>query len=183
MEVTDHEGKAPILWEAFRKRLGQSNGHNMYFDLHDLYEHRIDPQTFHELERPSTQEEIDDVVKNFPNDKSPGPDGFNNEFIKACWDIIKEDTAALIMAFHAGTVNLESINTSFITLIPKKEVPLTPNDFRPISLLNGIMKIITKLLANRLQKVILQMVHINQYGFLKHRMIQDCLGWAYEYIY
>ena len=62
-------------------------------------------------------------------------------------------------------------------------MPLTPNDFRPISVLNGVLKIITKLLANRLQRVILQMVHINQYGFLKDRVIQDCLGWAYEYIH
>ena len=154
----------------------------MHFDLHDLYENRVDPQIFQELERPFTQEEIDDVVKNLPTDKSPGLDGFNNEFIKACWDIIKEDTTALILAVPAGTVNLDSINTSFITLIPKKEVPLTLNDFRPISLLNGVMKIITKLLANRLQGVILKIVHINQYVFLKNRMIQDCLGWAYEYI-
>ena len=87
------------------------------------------------------------------------------------------------MAFHVGAVDLESINTSYITLIPKKEVPMTPNDFRPIPLLNCVLKIITKLLANRLQRVILQMVHINQYGFLKDRVIQDCLGRAYEYIH
>ena len=123
------------------------------------------------------------MVKNLPADKSPGPDGFNNEFIKSCWDIIKNDVFELILAFHAGNVNLESINSSFITLVPKKDVPLSPNDFRPISLLNGVLKILTKLLANRLQRVILQMVHINQYGFLKDRVIQDCLGWAYEYIH
>ena len=39
------------------------------------------------------------------------------------------------------------------------------------------------MLANRLQRIILQLVHINQYGFLKYRVIQDCLGWAYEYIH
>ena len=38
-------------------------------------------------------------------------------------------------------------------------------------------------MANRLQKVILSMVHINQYGFLKEREIHDCLGWAYEYLH
>ena len=58
-----------------------------------------------------------------------------------------------------------------------------PYNFRPISLLNGVLKISTKLLANRLRKVILKMVHINQYGFLKSRVIQDCLVWAYEYIH
>ena len=154
-EVTDHDGKAAILWEAFKNRLGQSNGHSMHFDINDLYENIVDPQIFIDLEKPFTQEEIDDVVKNLPTDKSPGPDGFNNEFLKNCWDIIKADVIELIMAFHAGNVNLESINSSFITLVPKKEVPLSPNDFRPISLLNGVLKIITNMLANRLQRLIL----------------------------
>jgi len=45
------------------------------------------------------------------------------------------------------------------------------------------MKILTKLLANRLQQVILKVVHNNQYGFIQGRSIQDCLGWAFEYIY
>jgi hypothetical protein len=45
------------------------------------------------------------------------------------------------------------------------------------------MKIITKLLANRLQAVMTSLVHKNQYGFIKGRTIQDCLAWAYEYIH
>src|SRR5215216_2474339 len=64
----------------------------------------------------------------------------------------------------------------------KNKAPLTPADFRPISLLNSVFKIITKLLANRLQKIILKLVHKNQYGFLKQRSIQDCLGWAFEFL-
>ena len=123
------------------------------------------------------------MVKQLPTDKSPGPDGFNNEFFKSCWDIIKPDVTRLIHEFYAGQISLESINTSFITLVPKGPSPSTANDFRPISLLNCCLKLITKLLANRLQKVILKMVHINQYGFLKERAIHDCLGWAYEYLH
>ena len=45
------------------------------------------------------------------------------------------------------------------------------------------MKIITKLLANRLQKVIQFIIHKNQYGFIQNRTIQDCLAWALEYIH
>jgi hypothetical protein len=45
------------------------------------------------------------------------------------------------------------------------------------------MKILTKLLANRLQSKALQVVNKNQYGFIKGRTIQDCLGGAFEYLH
>ena len=77
---------------------------------------------------------------------------------------------------------MESVNCSFITLVPKVHNPTSTNDFRPISLLNCVLKII-KLLVDRLQTKIIPLVHTNQYGFIKTRTIQDCLAWAYEYIY
>jgi hypothetical protein len=50
-------------------------------------------------------------------------------------------------------------------------------------MLNSSIKLITKILANRLQTVILRLIHQNQYGLLKNRNIQDCLAWSFEYIY
>jgi hypothetical protein len=77
---------------------------------------------------------------------------------------------------------MESINGSYVTLIPKHSSLASVGDYRPISLLNTSIKILTKILANRLQLVITKLVHQNQYGFLKARTIQDCLAWAFEYI-
>jgi hypothetical protein len=51
------------------------------------------------------------------------------------------------------------------------------------SLLNCVIKIITKLLGDRLQSVIIPLVHKNQYDFIKSRTIQDYLAWAFKYIY
>lgn len=34
-----------------------------------------------------------------------------------------------------------------------------------------------------MQKVITKLVHINQYGFIKERTIQDCLAWSFEYLF
>jgi hypothetical protein len=68
-------------------------------------------------------------------------------------------------------------------LVPKKQVAVQVNDFCPISLTNVCMKFLTKLAANRLQDKILSCLHKNQYGFLRNRSIQDCLAWAFEYLY
>jgi hypothetical protein len=118
-----------------------------------------------------------------PSDHAPGPDGFNGAFFKRCWPIIKDDILRLCKDFADGNLNLESINGSLITLIPKKDNPRYVNDFRPISLLNYSLKFLTKLLANRLQAVILKVVHSNQYGFIKGRTIQDCLAWAFQFLH
>ena len=136
VEISDHAGKAAILWESYKKRMGTSHKTTMHFDLESLFGPRQDQAIFDNLELPFTEEEINAVVKDLPLDKSPGPDGFNNEFFKSCWDIIKVDVFRFIQDFHAGQISIESLNTSYITLIPKGSTPLTANDFRPISLLN-----------------------------------------------
>jgi hypothetical protein len=118
-----------------------------------------------------------------PSDKSPGPDGFNIDFVKKCWPIINQDFYKLCANFHAGQVCLQSLTGSHVTLLPKTDNPSTVSDFRPISLLNTSIKILTKLLANRLQRVIMGIIQKNQYGFIKSRTIQDCLAWAFEYLH
>jgi len=81
-------------------------------------------------------------------------------------------------------VCLKSINSSYITLIPKVDRARTISDqFMPISLLNSSVKLVTKLLANRLQPIITSLIHRNQYGFMRNRTIQDCLAWSYEYLH
>jgi len=178
--VQEHESKAGLLWTSYRNRMGTTSSPTMLFDLASI----ITPvEGLENIAATILPAEVDSVVKHMPNDKAPGPDGFNGLFLKKCWNIVKNDFYLLCTGFSLSLVNLESINKSFITLVPKKNSPETVNDFRPISLMNISLKVITKVLAERLQSVILQVVHQNQYGFIRSRTIQDCLAWSYEYIH
>lgn len=175
-----HKDKELLIWHEFKQRLGTSNFSAFSADPH-LFIHRHENLSF--LEDPFFSEENDDIIKPLPNNKSPRPDGFNNEFLKASWQTITLDFYNLCQAFHSNSLCPKSINRSYITLIPKVESPITISDYRPVSLLNSSGNLITKILANRLQTVITKLVHANQYGFIKSRTIQDCLAWAFEYLH
>ena len=160
--------------------MGCTNNTQMGFDMPNIIQK---VEGLDDLTKPFSQEEIVCVIKEMPPDIAPGPDGFNGCFLKSCWHIIKHDFYTLCADFYDGKLDLQSLNSGFITLISKSYSPETANDYRPITLLNCYLKLITKLLANRLQKVILKIIHKNQYGFIKTRTIQDCLGWAFEYLH
>lgn len=115
--IQEHEGKAGLLWSAFRNRMGYTSSPNMLFDLSSMFT-AVDGLDL--LVNPFQAKEIDAFVKRMPVDKAPSPDGFNGLFMKKCWQIVKGDFHALCSAFFHGQANLESINTSFITLVPKK---------------------------------------------------------------
>lgn len=160
--------------------MGTSSFTGIHFDLANLL---VDGQDFAPLVAPFEKLEIDSVIKHLPSDKSPGPDGFNTDFVKRCWFIVCNDFYNLCSAFFHGQLCLQSLNGTYMTLIPKHDNAIKVTDFRPISLLNTSIKIITKILANRLQTLMPKMIRKNQYGFIKARPIQDCLAWSLEYLH
>jgi hypothetical protein len=143
----------------------------MLFDLQSLI-HSVPIPGLNDL---LGAEEIDVLVKELPIDKALGPTGFNGLFTKKCWHVIKKDFYELFSAFYWNQIDRRCLNGAFITMVPKTNSPMSVNDYRPISLLGCTIKLITKLLANRFQKVITSLLHDNQYGFIKQRSIQDCL--------
>jgi hypothetical protein len=179
MVAFSHKDKEEVLFQAFKNRLGTSQPTSMVFNLSELIQ---SARNLSALEAPFSRSEIDQIIKNLPSNKSPGPNGFNTDFVKKCWPVIASDFYELCDKFYEGSICLESINGSYVTLIPKISSPTSVGDYRPISLLNTSMKILTKILANRLQLVITSLIHQNQYGFIQGRTIQDCLAWAFEYI-
>lgn len=156
--VTDHDSKALMLWQSFKQRLGSTEFTSIQFNLSQHFQNQIDLSM---LVEKFTRAEIDQVVKHLPSHKAPGPDGFNTDFLKKCWPIISEYFYRLFDDFYSGHICLQSINGSYITLVPKKDDAQRVSDFRPISLLNNSVKLLTKVLANRVQLDLPSLIHKN----------------------
>ncbi|GJT56005.1 RNA-directed DNA polymerase, eukaryota, reverse transcriptase zinc-binding domain protein, partial [Tanacetum coccineum] len=118
------------------------------------------------LERLVTLEEIKEAVWDCGSSKALGPDGFSFAFVKKYWDIIQKDLYDFINSFFASSELPYGANSSFFTLIPKVNNPTLITDFRPISLIGIRYKIIAKILANRLSKVIHNIVSKEQSAFI-----------------
>ena len=76
----------------------------------------------------------------------------------------------------------KSLNTTFLVLIPKEGGADDLGDFKPISLLGGLYKLLAKVLANRLKKVLDKVVYVDQNAFARGRQILDVLLIANEVI-
>jgi hypothetical protein len=105
--------------------------------------------------------------------KSPGPDGFNFAFIKEFWGMLKVEVRILFDQFHGIECLPSGLLSYFLALIPKVNSPETLGDFRPISLLGCIYKLIAKVLTARLAKVVGSVVSSTQSAFIKGRQLVD----------
>jgi hypothetical protein len=65
------------------------------------------------------------------------------------------------------------VNEANIVLLPKNQMAATISEYRPISLINSVAKIITKVLANRLAPHMNELVSHAQNAFIKKRCIHD----------
>ncbi|XP_071687637.1 uncharacterized protein [Rutidosis leptorrhynchoides] len=126
--------------------------------------------------------EIWDALQGCDSSKAPGPDGFNMKFLKKYWWLVKEDLTAALDWFWLHSEISKGCNASFFTLIPKKSNPIGFNEYRPICLIGCYYKILTKLLSNRLAKIIHKIIGSEQTAFLKGRNILDSVLIANEII-
>ena len=129
-----------------------------------------------------TEKKIRDAVWQCEGSKSPGPDGFNFTFIKKSWEFVKEEVMAVMKQFHETGYIPKGCNASFIALVPKVKNPVNLEQYRPISLVGAIYKIISKVLAERIKKVLPLVIDECQSAFLKNRGILDSVLMANEVI-
>ena len=121
----------------------------------------------------SLREEILQVVRDLEGDKASGPDGFTMAFYHHCWRVVEKDVLAVFEEFFQHCKFEKSFNATFIALIPKKIDASNVRDFRPISLVGSVYKILAKVLANRLRVVLDQLIFETHNSFVGGRQILD----------
>jgi len=119
-------------------------------------------------------------LASFNKDKSPGPDDWTVEFFLYHFDPVGLNLLELVEDSRLHGKIIGSLNSTFITLIPKENNPSTFGDYRPISLCNLCYKLVTKIIANQLKPILSRALSEEQLCFLKGRQILDTIGTTHE---
>ena len=139
------------------------------------------PSIFNEEEglmvgRDISLEEVDNTLKSFSRYKSPGPDGWPVELYMFFFSMLGNEMLATINETRISGCIPAELNKTYLTLIPKVDRPLSFGDYRPIALCNILYKIITKIIAGRLQAGTGTFIYAEQFDFLPGRQISDAVG-------
>jgi hypothetical protein len=117
------------------------------------------------------------LIKNRFSDRSiagmgaPGPDGFLGSFYHKAWSVVGACVEDAVLELFGSGQLLKEVNSTIITLVPKKRNPSSMGEYRPISCCNVIYKCITKVLANKLLPGLVEVVSPNQWAFIPGRSI------------
>lgn len=126
--------------------------------------------------------EVLQALRDLPNDKSPGIDGFTAEFFKEFWGMIGEKVTQAILQFFDNEKLLKEINCNTITLVPKVSNPTYVREYRYIACCTTMYKIIAKILTVRLKIVADSLVGPSQSAFIAGRSILDNVIMAHELV-
>ena len=138
-------------------------------------ERRLSPEDANICEGMVSEQECLRALKAMPTGKSPGIDGFPAEFFLHFWSTLGTDLVAVLNScFHSGFLS-PSQRSGAITLLFKKDDHLDTKNWRPISLLCVDYKILAKVLANRLLRVIHKVVSPDQSCGVPGRLMAENL--------
>ena len=100
-----------------------------------------------ELMEEVSEEELKTTLLSFQKDKSPGLAGWIVEFFLAGYDSIGPNLLQLVEETRKNGVLHPPLNSTFLTLVPKKDTPDSLEDYIPISLCNITYKVVTEIIA------------------------------------
>ena len=119
----------------------------------DIQWHPISAESSRDLIAPFSEREIKTTLFSLARDKSPSADRFSLAFYQDMWEVLKPDIISVFSDFWYNGVINQSANETHLCLIPKKMESRKVADFRPISLISSMYKLISKVFCNRIREI------------------------------
>ena len=109
-----------------------------------------------------------------------GPDDMPPLFFQHFWSTCGEVVTKTVLNFFNLGIIPPRFNETHIVLILKNKEPKKVTDYRPVSLCNVVSKIASKAIANRLKKILPNIISDTQSAFMHGRLITDNVTVAFE---
>lgn len=138
---------------------------------------------FQMLQRPVDDIEIKNTIFSIKPLKAPGVDGLHVGFFQSQWNTVGPSVCRFIKETFSSSHLPEEINKTLLVLIPKTDYPISLKMYHPISLCTVVYKTITKIIANRLQFILPQLIGPHQTSFVPGRHIIENIIVAQETIH
>jgi len=143
---------------------------------HPLVKGSIIPESLRdELDKPLTINELDNALNKLNSKSAAGIDGFSSKFIKKTWFLLRVPLLNYsLTCFEKGRLT-DNFRSACIRLIPKKLDATSIVNWRPISLLSNLYKVLSRALHFRLKKTTDIIFSRAQKGFTSSRFLQEVL--------
>jgi len=180
--ITDQEEIVQVMQQWYERTAErvtpQTMGLQEFLAAHNMHLPQITQDHKEMLEEEFSMEEVHEAIREANEVSAPGPSGQNITFFKLLFMEIPHIMTQAInqMVFVPQLCSLAQfqwIQHRKVVYIPKKPTPLTPSDYRPLSMLEVLYKIPSRILASRLTKVLPTIIGPHQHGFMAKKGIQE----------
>ncbi|CAI5975628.1 unnamed protein product [Closterium sp. NIES-65] len=123
-----------------------------------------------------SEEEVKAAFFSMARNKSPGGDGLLKELFECHWDLLGGSFMAMVKDFEVSASLPAELKEAVTILLHKNGDRDQLNNYRPITLLNFTYKVLAKVLADRMKRILHQVISPEQCGFLPGRCLSDAVA-------
>ncbi|KAL8124141.1 hypothetical protein AgCh_011956 [Apium graveolens] len=167
-----------VVTDYFTKLFTSTGGEGRFTDRERV--NQITEEENESLMSALTFDEVKQAVFSMHPDKSAGQDGLNPAFFQSFWSIVAQDVFDFCRIFIESGELPVGVNRTILCLILKVKVPTNMKDLRPISLCNVLLRILSKVLSNRLKACLGSIISNTHSAFVEGILLTDNAIIAFE---
>jgi hypothetical protein len=127
------------------------------------------------LEELISMDELKEAIRSGKTRKAPGNDGISQEFYKAQWNTIKHEMLEVLQQMHTDGEIKPQPKHGILVYLPKTTKALRPDGYRTLTLINADLKIMARIIAQRLSQWLPELIHSSQHCGVHGKSILDAV--------